>query len=127
MTRAGRAATSTRPQGRRSHGRPRLHLALELLLVVMVIAGIADLAGDAVNASPNERGRVLDDGQRIAHPHGCSNWAQEEAQLRARPIAWEADTGGRRFLQATPRRMDPADRRICASPEWRLPLTAAWQ
>jgi prepilin-type N-terminal cleavage/methylation domain-containing protein len=63
------------------------------LLVVMVIAGIV-ISLVAVNASPNERGRVLDDGQRIAR---LFELAQEDAQLGARPIAWEGDAGAGAF------------------------------
>ncbi len=70
------------PQRRRPAG-----FTLLELLVVMVIAGIV-ISLVAVNASPNERGRVLDDGQRIAR---LFELAQEDAQLGARPLAWEGD------------------------------------
>ncbi|WP_454732304.1 MULTISPECIES: GspH/FimT family pseudopilin [Cupriavidus] len=106
-----------RPQGRRrqpgSHG-----FTLLELLVVMVIAGIV-ISLVAVNASPNERGRVLDDGQRIAR---LFELAQEEAQLRARPIAWEADVTGWHFLQATPAGWTPLATDVFAPTSWRLRL-----
>ena len=87
------------------------------LLVVMVIAGIV-ISLVAVNASPNERGRLLDDGQRIAR---LFELAQEEAQLRARALAWEGDAGGWRFLVATPNGWQPLTQDVFAPARWRLP------
>lgn len=88
------------------------------LLVVMVIAGIV-VSMVAINATPNERGRVLDDGQRVAR---LFELAQEEAQLRARAIAWEADRGGWRFLEASPSGWIPLGGDIFGPHPWRLPL-----
>jgi len=88
------------------------------LLVVMVIAGIV-VSMVAINAMPNERGRVLDDGQRIAR---LFELAQEEAQLGARPLAWEADAQGWRFLEATPGGWVPMRADVFAPGHWRLAL-----
>ena len=91
------------------------------LLVVMVIAGIV-ISLVAVNASPNERGRVLDDGQRIAR---LFELAQEDAQLGARPIAWEGDAGGWRFLESTPQGWVPMRTDVFAPGQWRVRLDCA--
>jgi general secretion pathway protein H len=88
------------------------------LLVVMVIAGIV-ISMVAINASPNERGRVLDDGQRIAR---LFELAQEEAQLGARPIAWEGDASGWRFLESSPNGWIPMRADVFAPGHWRLAL-----
>lgn len=88
------------------------------LLVVMVIAGIV-ISLVAVNASPNERGRILDDGQRIAR---LFELAQEEAQLGARPLAWEGDASGWRFLEATPQGWQPMRVDVFAPGKWRLAM-----
>jgi len=82
----------------------------------MVIAGIV-ITLVAVNAAPNERGRVLDDGQRIAR---LFELAQEEAQLGAHPIAWEGDTTGWRFLESTPNGWIPMRTDVFAPGHWRL-------
>ncbi len=101
------------PQRRRPAG-----FTLLELLVVMVIAGIV-ISLVAVNASPNERGRVLDDGQRIAR---LFELAQEDAQLGARPLAWEGDAGGWRFLESTPQGWVPMRADVFAPGHWRLGL-----
>ncbi|MGY8526598.1 GspH/FimT family pseudopilin [Paracidovorax citrulli] len=88
------------------------------LLVVMVLAGIV-VSMVAINATPNERGRVLDDGQRMAR---LFELAQEEAQLRARPIAWEADPQGWRFLEATPNGWALIREDVFAPDRWSLVL-----
>ncbi|WER45809.1 GspH/FimT family pseudopilin [Cupriavidus sp. WKF15] len=95
--------------------RPRGFTLLELL-VVMVIAGIV-ISLVAINASPNERGRLLDDGQRIAR---LFELAQEEAQLGARPIAWEGSIRGWRFLESTPNGWVPMRTDVFAPGQWRL-------
>lgn len=115
--------TPASPRGRASavlrRGRlyPRGFTLLELL-VVMVIAGIV-ISLVAVNAAPNERGRVLDDGQRIAR---LFELAQEEAQLGARPLAWEGNADGWRFLEATPGGWTPMRADVFAPGHWRLAL-----
>lgn len=101
----------------------RLHAGFTLLelLVVMVIAGIV-ISLVAVNATPNDRGRVLDDGQRIAR---LFELAQEDAQLGARPLAWEGDASGWRFLESTPQGWVPMRTDVFAPGHWRLQLDAA--
>jgi len=87
----------------------------------MVIAGIV-ISLVAVNASPNERGRVLDDGQRIAR---LFELAQEDAQLGARPLAWEGNAGGWQFLESTPQGWVPMRTDVFAPGQWRLGLDSA--
>ncbi|WP_066736603.1 prepilin-type N-terminal cleavage/methylation domain-containing protein [Cupriavidus sp. D384] len=103
-------------QRRRLHG-----FTLLELLVVMVIAGIV-ISLVAVNATPNDRGRVLDDGQRIAR---LFELAQEDAQLGARPLAWEGDATGWRFLESTPQGWVPMRTDVFAPGRWRIPLDGA--
>ena len=103
-------------QRRRLHG-----FTLLELLVVMVIAGIV-ISLVAVNATPNDRGRVLDDGQRIAR---LFELAQEDAQLGARPLAWEGDASGWRFLESTPQGWVPMRTDVFAPGHWRIPLDGA--
>ncbi|AEI78777.1 general secretion pathway protein H [Cupriavidus necator N-1] len=103
---------------RRATGPRRRGFTLLELLVVMVIAGIV-ISLVAVNASPNERGRVLDDGQRIAR---LFELAQEEAQLGARPLAWEGNASGWRFLELTPNGWIPMRTDVFAPGHWRLAL-----
>jgi general secretion pathway protein H len=86
------------------------------LLVVMVIAGII-VSMVAINASPGERGRLLDDGQRIAR---LFELAQEEAQLGARPLAWEGDAQGWRFYRSTPDGWVMMRNDVFAPGHWRL-------
>jgi general secretion pathway protein H len=66
---------------------------------------------------------VLDDGRRVAR---LFELAQEEAQLRARPLAWEADTQGWRFLEFTPNGWQPLSRAgngdVLGPGRWRLTL-----
>ena len=102
------------------HRRTRGFTLLELL-VVMVIAGIV-ISLVAVNATPNERGRVLDDGQRIAR---LFELAQEDAQLGARPLAWEGDATGWRFLESTPQGWVPMRTDVFAPGRWRVQLDGA--
>lgn len=110
-------ASSRGPAALFPRRRPAGFTLLELL-VVMVIAGIV-ISLVAVKASPNERGRVLDDGQRIAR---LFELAQEEAQLGARPLAWEGDRSGWRFLEATPQGWQPMRADVFAPGRWRLAM-----
>ncbi len=72
---------------------PRGFTLLELL-VVMVIAGIM-LGMVSFNAMPSERQALQNDAQRIAL---LLQLARDEAILRNRPIAFEADSDSYRFL-----------------------------
>ncbi len=64
------------------------------LLVVMVIVGIT-LGAVSFNAMPSERQVLQNDAQRIAL---LLQSARDEAIVRDRPIAFEADPDGYRFL-----------------------------
>lgn len=112
-------ATSRGPAALLSRRRRSGFTLLELL-VVMVIAGIV-ISLVAVNATPNDRGRVLDDGQRIAR---LFELAQEDAQLGARPLAWEGDASGWRFLESTPQGWVPMRTDIFAPGQWRIQMDA---
>jgi general secretion pathway protein H len=103
------------PRSPRSRG-----FTLLELLVVIVIAGIV-LSLVAVNAMPNDRSRVLDEGARTAR---LFELAQEEAQLRARPLAWEADNQGWRFTESTPRGWVPLVTDVLAPGRWHAPMDA---
>jgi general secretion pathway protein H len=74
---------------RRGHG-----FTLIELLVVVVIGGIA-LGAISLQAFGNNRRTLQDDAQRIAL---LLQLAREEAILRNRPIAFEANAGQYRFL-----------------------------
>ncbi len=112
--------TPATPRGQTAHlPRRRRHgFTLLELLVVMVIAGII-ISLVAINATPNDRGRVLDDGQRIAR---LFELAQEDAQLGARPLAWEGDATGWRFLESTPQGWVPMRTDVFAPGHWRVQL-----
>jgi len=64
------------------------------LLVVLVLAGIM-LGMVSFNATPGTRQALQNDAQRIAL---LLQLARDEAIVRNRPIAFEADTQGYRFL-----------------------------
>lgn len=64
------------------------------LLVVLVIVGIM-LGAVAINASPGPRRQLQDEAQRIAL---LMQSARDEAIVRNRPIAFEAQTDRYRFL-----------------------------
>ncbi len=118
LDRLDRLDPPRRPHPSHPRRKPSRGFTLLELLVVMVLAGIV-VSMVAINATPNERGRVLDDGQKVAR---LFELAQEEAQLRARPLAWEADPQGWRFLEATPSGWMPLVDDVFAPGQWRLPL-----
>jgi general secretion pathway protein H len=74
--------------------RPPRGFTLLELLVVMVIVGIT-LGAVSFNAMPSERQVLQNDAQRIAL---LLQSARDEAIVRNRPVAFEADPAGYRFL-----------------------------
>jgi general secretion pathway protein H len=80
--------------GLRANFRRASGFTLLELLVVMVIAGIM-LGAVALNAMPGDRKQMQNDAQRIAL---LLQLARDEAIVRNRPIAFEADTDRYRFL-----------------------------
>lgn len=74
--------------------RPERGFTLLELLVVMVIAGIT-LGAVSFNAMPSERQVLQNDAQKIAL---LLQSARDEAIVRNRPVAFEADAGGYRFM-----------------------------
>ena len=73
------------------------------LLVVLVIAGIT-LGIVSFNAMPGPQQNLKDDAQRIAL---LLQLARDEAIVRDRPIAFEADSEGYRFLQREEKTWQP--------------------
>lgn len=88
-TRRSLACAGLRANFRRAGG-----FTLLELLVVMVIAGIM-LGAVALNAMPGDRKQMQNDAQRVAL---LLQLARDEAIVRNRPIAFEADTDRYRFL-----------------------------
>lgn len=72
---------------------PRGFTLLELL-VVLVILGIT-LGAVSFNAMPSERQVLQSDAQKVSL---LLQSARDEAIVRNRPVAFEADAGGYRFL-----------------------------
>lgn len=76
--------------------RPARGFALVELLVVLAILGM--LLGIATLAArPDEQARLRRDAERLS---ALFTLAAEEAELRARPLAWQGDTQGYVFFQA---------------------------
>lgn len=90
------------------------------LLVVLVIAGAA-LALVVVQAIPNEQSRLRDDADKIARLFAL---ADEEAQLRAQPLAWEGNVRGWRFQTQRGNEAPAPLQDVLAPGTWAQPLDA---
>ncbi|RCS56816.1 prepilin-type N-terminal cleavage/methylation domain-containing protein [Parvibium lacunae] len=77
------------------------------LLVVLIILGIA-VSMAALSAQPNPVTQVQLEGERLA---ALLSLCQEEAQLRGRSLAWQADSTGYRFV-VDPRRLEALARAL---------------
>jgi general secretion pathway protein H len=64
------------------------------LLVVLVILGVA-AGAVSLSVAPSEERMVEREAQRLA---SLFRLAQDEARVRGRPVSWEADAQGYRFL-----------------------------
>ncbi|MDZ4200845.1 MAG: GspH/FimT family pseudopilin [Gallionella sp.] len=85
---------TTRPVGSPRLCRNTRGFTLLELLVVMLIAGIT-LGAVSLNALPDNTQQLQNDAQRIAL---LLQLARDEAIVRNRPVAFEADAGHYRFL-----------------------------
>ncbi len=84
---------STRTAASRSLRASLGYTLLELLAVVVVIGILLSVA--ALSAKPDPRGPLKRDAERLEELFAL---ASDEAQIRARPIEWQADREGYRFL-----------------------------
>lgn len=71
----------------------RAFTLLELLVVLMIL-GIA-AGAVSLSVAPRESRVIEQEGERLA---ALFQLAQDEARVRGRPVEWQADGGGYRFL-----------------------------
>ncbi|MEX3853863.1 GspH/FimT family pseudopilin [Paraburkholderia sp. BR10923] len=88
--------TASRPRSRQPRGRAAGFTLLEMM-VVLVIAGLL-VSLTALTMTRNPRTDLNEEAQRLAL---LFESAGDEAQVRARPIAWQPFEGGFRFDQRT--------------------------
>jgi general secretion pathway protein H len=95
-SRMGTPCTASRPRSRLNRGRAAGFTLLEMMVVLLIAGLLVSLT--AVTMTRNPRTDLNEEAQRLAL---LFESAGDEAQVRARPIAWQPFEGGFRFDQRT--------------------------
>src|SRR6201995_2470759 len=95
-SRRGTPCTASRPRSRLNRGRAAGFTLLEMMVVLLIAGLLVSLT--AVTMTRNPRTDLNEEAQRLAL---LFESAGDEAQVRARPIAWQPLDGGFRFDMRT--------------------------